>query len=104
MQQFPTIIPSHSRKSLLESTYASARLSVEGAWKGEYKKRANKRDCLKARVLGEEVDPHNILSYPRIKASNSSRFCSINSPLFASTLRRSSGSVLDGRTLNHQSP
>src|SRR5579859_441775 len=43
-------------------------------------------------------------SHPRINASTSSRFCSINSLLSASTFSRNRGSVLDGRTLNHQLP
>ena len=43
-------------------------------------------------------------AYARMKASTSSRFCSIKARLLASIFRRSSGSVLEGRTLNHQSP
>ena len=42
-------------------------------------------------------------SYPRIIANSSSRFCSIKGLVLASMFKRRSGSVLDPRTLNHQS-
>ena len=44
-----------------------------------------------------------ILSHERINANTSSRFAAINSGVRASRFNRSSGSVLDGRTLKCQS-
>ena len=42
------------------------------------------------------------IHYSRMSASTASLTCSITAGVPASTLRRSSGSVFDGRTLNHQ--
>ena len=51
------------------------------------------RRCLADRRKGQ----------PRMSFSSSSRLAAINSGVFASTIRRSSGSVFEARTLNHQS-
>lgn len=54
--------------------------------------------CDELRVFEWDSDHIPCINFPI-----SSRFCSINSLLVASTIRRKSGSVFDGRTMNHQS-
>src|SRR5690606_23124516 len=53
-------------------------------------------------VLVNRREGQRMRRYWRMSASTSSRIVSSCAGLPASTLRRSSGSVLDGRTLNHQ--